>query len=146
MAVCDEDQRGERQLVTHAVALRWLSSNVEFEQLYSQARELQAEFLGEEMLAISDEDEGDAEIRYRVDGVPYAAMNGRNVQRAKLMADSRKWLMAKLARHRYGDNIDVTSAGKALAAPVVNNVTLDARVQSIMLLASARRAGLKMID
>jgi hypothetical protein len=124
---------------------KWLYSNADFEKLYAQAKELRADFLADEVLAISDADEGDARLEYNAQGVPYAVIDGKNVQRSRLMADSRKWLASKLNARRYGDQLDLTSKGEALAAPI-NAVAIDARVQSIMLLADERRRGAKLLE
>ena len=58
-----------------------------------------------------------------------------NVQAIKNMVDARKWAASKLHPNSYGDKLDVTSAGKALATPVHQ---VDARVQSIIMMAAER--------
>lgn len=103
------------------VVIRWLNSNAEFADAYARAKQLQADFLGEDILDIIDDPSlqpHDKRIRF----------------------EGRKWLMSKLKPRVYGDSIDVTSKGEALAAPVINQVTIDQRVQTLMLLAAQRKA------
>ena len=54
----------------------------------------------------------------------------------RLIVDTKKWLLTKLMPKTYGDKFDVTSGGEALAAPAH---TIDARIQSIIMQAHARR-------
>lgn len=116
--------------------LKWLNSNADFSQAYSRAKELQADFLADEIIEISDDAGGDAVIRYR-GGKQVAEIDGTNVNRSRLMVDSRKWLAAKLRPKKYGDQLDVTSGGEPLPAP--SSVAIDARVQTLMMLAQRRQ-------
>jgi hypothetical protein len=117
--------------------MKWLNSNADFAQAYARAKELQADYLADQMLEIADETNGDAELAYNKDGSVYARMNGHNVQRSKLMVEQRRWHASKLNPRRYGDKLDVTSGGEAL--PAMPAVMIDARVQTIMLLAQQRQ-------
>jgi hypothetical protein len=130
---------------SYETIMKWLNSNDEFSQMYAQSRQLQAEFMADEIIAISDETEGDAVLKYDRDGRPFAAFDGRNVQRAKLMTDNRRWLMSKMHAAKYGDKLDVTSDGKALPA-AVNSVTIEAKVETLMLIAARRRAAAALFD
>jgi hypothetical protein len=85
---------------------------------------LQADMLGEGILDIADGAGQAHDKRVRI--------------------DARRWLMSKLNAPRYGDKLDVTSGGEKLPAP--NSVTIDARVQSIMLLGEARRRAAALFD
>lgn len=129
---------------SYETIMKWLNSNDEFAKMYAHSRQLQAEFMADEIIAISDETEGDAILKYDRDGNPFAAFDGRNVQRAKLMTDNRRWLMSKMHAAKYGDKLDVTSDGKALQP--ANSVTIDARVQTIMLLGERRRAAAELFS
>jgi hypothetical protein len=125
---------------------RWLNSNDELRLAHARAKEAKADYLAGEIIPIADEDEGDAELRFNKDGKPYAKMNGRNVRRAEVMINARKWAASKLAPRQYGDSIDVTSGGQPLPAPVLNQVTIDQRVQTIMQLAAARREADSLLE
>lgn len=117
---------------------KWRISFDDFAVMYARAKEHQMDLMAEEILALSDEPTGDAILCYDKDGKPYAKMDGMSVQRSKLMVDTRKWLMAKLARRTYGDTLDVTSGGEKLPAPQTH--VTDQRVQSIVFAAQARMA------
>jgi len=64
-----------------------------FAAQYARAREAQMEALGEDLLAISDNEAGDP-------------------QRDRLRVDARKWLMSKIAPKRYGDKLDLEHSGQ----------------------------------
>lgn len=106
---------------------KWLRNNDEFEAAYLRAKAFQADFMAEEMLAIADRRDLEAHDK-------------------RVMVDTRKWLMAKAKPRRFGDQLDITSKGEALAAPVLNQVTIDQRVQTIMLLARERAEAAKLLE
>lgn len=98
--------------------MRWLNTNADCQQLYAQAKALQADLLGEDILEIADDPKLEAHDK-------------------RIRVDARKFLMSKLNSRKYGDKLDVTSGGEAL--PAMPAVMIDARVQTIMLLADQRR-------
>ena len=53
----------------------------------------------------------------------------------RIRIDTRKWLLSKLLPKTYGDKLDVTSGGEALAVP---SHQVDARIQSIVMQAQQR--------
>lgn len=131
--VCEGLAKGETQtavcerLGVHPFQVsRWLKQFPDsFGADYAQAKALQIDRMADEVLTISDETIG---------------ASAAEVQSAKLRTDNRKWLLSKLASHTYGDKLDVTSKGEALAAP---SHMVDARVQSIVMQAAMRmKAGL----
>jgi len=99
--------------------MAWLNRYPEFQEQYARAKQLQAELMAEDILELADD--------------PSTASG--DVQRSKLQVETRKWLMSKLAPRKYGDRIDVTSAGEALPLP---SHQIDARVQSIVMQAHER--------
>lgn len=54
----------------------------------------------------------------------------------RIQVDTLKWILSKLIPKTYGDKLDVTSDGAALAAPAHQ---IDARVQSIIMQAQQRK-------
>lgn len=82
---------------------RWLSANDEFRKQYAHAREMQADALFDDCLAIAD---------------GTAGIHGLDVQDRRLQIDTRKWMAGKLASRRYGDKLDVTSDGQAMGLVV----------------------------
>lgn len=71
-----------------------------FAARYARARELQAEKWADEIIEESD-----------------AADDHETAAVAKVRIDARKWIASKLLPKRFGDKLDVTSAGERLPAP-----------------------------
>jgi hypothetical protein len=95
-----------------ATVYRWLASNSEFRELYTTAREDQADTLADQILQIADEtplvkvkceDGKDEEKPLQVDGAA--------VQLLKLRVDARKFLAAKLKPKKYSERSELTGAG-----------------------------------
>lgn len=78
---------------------RWIEERDEFRNKYARAKELQAETYEEMMLDTAKTEE--------------------DVQRARLIVDTMKWTASKLKPKKYGNQIDVTSDGKALPTPII---------------------------
>lgn len=68
---------------------KWLSKNAEFAEQYARARELQADALFDDCLAIADK------------GHPLC---GEDVQDRRLQIDTRKWMAGKL-KGKYSDKV-----------------------------------------
>lgn len=113
---------GELDLKVRTV-LDWLSENKEFSQMYAKAKEEQADFLAEEILAIADDSENDY----------IATENGKMVEnrevtnRSRLRVDARKWIASKLKARKYGEKLDVTTDGEKVNAPIITTM-LDGKV------------------
>jgi hypothetical protein len=88
--------------------------NPAFDDQYMRAREIGMEAMSDDMLAIADDD--------TLDTGPDGAPNHANVGRARLMVDTRKFLLAKLAPRIYGDRVEVAHTGR-----VEHAVTMDDR-------------------
>lgn len=99
--------------------LRWQQNNAHFSQMYAQAKRQQLESMAEDIVDISMDDTLDPNDK-------------------RIRIDTRKWLLSKLMHKTYGDKLDVTSDGQALSTPTH---LIDARVQSIIMGARARRLG-----
>lgn len=80
--VCQDEAMPHRSTV-----YRWLAQNEAFRRQYAVACELRAEGMGDAILNIAD------------------TASPEDTQRARLMVDTRKWLMVKLAPKKYGDKI-----------------------------------------
>lgn len=81
----------------------WLSTNKypEFTASYARAREIQAEVMLEEILAISDDSSNDTYI----DDEGKTRVDHDVIARSKLKVDTRKWIMARMSPRKYGDQI-----------------------------------------
>ena len=87
-----------------ATVMRWLCDYPDFAQQYSQAKEMYAQCIFDEILHIAD------------------TCEPMDVQKAKLMIDARKYVAGKLAPKKYGDikQIELEQTTKILEAPIFN--------------------------
>lgn len=76
----------------------WLNKHADFADKYARARDEQADYYADEMVAIADQ----------VVGAPNEV-----VQAARLQIETRKWIASKLKPKKYGDKIqaDVEHSG-----------------------------------
>lgn len=95
---------------------KWIRDNDDFEKQYARAKQEGTDAMAEELLDISDDGKNDWMEIWDKEGKNIVGwkVNGEAVQRSKLRADTRKWLMSKMKPKKYGDKIDVTSGGKRL--------------------------------
>lgn len=104
---------------------RWLSlDNKEewgksFRDQYARAKQEAADAMADELLDIVDDGHNDwMEVHFN--GYTKTVVDQEAVQRSKLRAETRKWLMSKMKPKKYGDKLDLTSDGKRLRTePVV---------------------------
>jgi len=96
----------------------WLKDNKHeyFLNNYARAKEAQAELMAGEIVQIADRPLIGEVIKETKDGT--FTETGDNVQRSRLMVESRKWVASKLLPKKYGDKVDVTSNGETIKAPV----------------------------
>lgn len=114
-AICEHIANG-RSLVTYckengvhySTVMRWLSSNEQFRDNYTRAREDQANFLAEEILRISDDGTNDT----YTDEDGKVVVNQDVLARSRLRVDSRKWYASKLLPKKYGDKIQTEHSGE----------------------------------
>lgn len=90
-----------------SIIFDWLAKYPDFAKQYAWAKQESSDAMAEEILDLSDESVRGA---YKAD--PKAA--GAVVQAHRLQVDTRKWLMSKMKPKRYGEKVDVTSAGEAI--------------------------------
>jgi len=90
---------------------------------YARAREVQADFHADELLAISDDGSNDWMARQGKDDAPGYVLNGEHVQRSRLRVDTRKWLMARMAPRKYGERTTTELTGKDGGAIQTENVS-----------------------
>ena len=82
---------------------RWARNHGDFGGKYAVARRLGYEKRADELLEIADDSSADwidTEDGRRV-------LNGAHVNRARLMIDTRKWLLSKMLPKVYGDHLTV---------------------------------------
>lgn len=98
---------------------RWLDENEGFRNQYARARECQADFLADELISISDDSANDTIVTDKGE-IP----NNEWINRSRLRVDARKWVASKLKPKKYGDKIDVTTAGEKLESVKETFITL----------------------
>lgn len=105
--------------IPYGTVLAWLSEGhpnykEDFAKQYARAKEMQADFLAEEIIEISDD--GSNDTYEDEDGVE--KVNHDVIQRSRLRVDARKWYAGKLRPKKYGDKMDITSDGERIA-PII---------------------------
>ena len=98
---------------------KWLRQHPELRQMYDQAREDQAELLGDELMDISDNARNDWMERNGEDDAGYR-LNGENIQRSKLRVETRKWLASKMNK-RFSDKVNHNIGGQ-VDNPIVTRI------------------------
>lgn len=78
---------------------------------YAQARQLQAEFMADELTSIADEGTNDYMERLTASGELQRVYDKEHIARSRLRIDTRKWIMSKVLPKKYGEKLEVTGAG-----------------------------------
>ena len=137
-AICDSEDRFPDVVTFY----RWMIHHEELRKLYARAKEEQLRILAEEIVPIADEDRICEKVTIKADGSREVVILDA-VDRSRLMIDSRKWLLSKLAPKVYGDKIAQTLSGPdggAIEIKSVREMTeeeIDARLHEL-----ARRRGM----
>ena len=111
--------KADSSLPSVEIVMRWMDQYASFRSNYTLAKNDQLRLMAEDIIDIAKDDSLDVNDR-------------------RLPVDTRKWLLSKLIPKTYGDKLDVTSGGEAMAAP---SHQIDARIQSIIMQAQKRKAG-----
>lgn len=92
--------------IQHTTFYNWIQDDAELMNQYVRAREQQAEFLADEIIAIADDGSRDTKtIRKGGEVIEVEDLEWTN--RSKLRVEARKWVAAKLKPKRYGDKVEV---------------------------------------
>ncbi len=98
----------------------WVKDDREgFAERYARARESGAYAMADELLEIADDGTNDWMLRTNRNGDVEPVLNAEHVQRSRLRADTRKWLLSKIAPRVFGDKLDVTTQGEKVTQPFV---------------------------
>lgn len=89
----------------------WIKADIELSNKYARARELQAEYLADQILSIADDVSNDTIID---DETGRESANHEWINRSRLRVDARKWIASKLFPKKYGDKVDLTTAGEKI--------------------------------
>lgn len=92
----------------------WIAKDVELMNKYARAKELQAEYMAEQILNIADQSENDDLIDEESGNV---RQNSEWINRSRLRVDARKWLASKLLPKKFGDKVqqEVSIASDGIA-------------------------------
>lgn len=103
---------------------RWLQKDEDLRNQYARAKEDQVEFLIDEMLEIADDGSNDLMTIVKGD-MEYEMENKEVTNRSKLRLDTRKFIASKLKPKKYGDKLDVTTAGEKIESNVIPNIIVE---------------------
>lgn len=88
----------------------WLSKYPAFVEMYTRAREDQADTLADEIVAIADEPVRGEKRVIKANG-DIEVIEADMVDHRRLRVDARKWVAAKLKPRKYGDRIEHEHGG-----------------------------------
>ena len=88
----------------------WLKKDDALVAQYAHARDLQADYIFDEILDIADDATNDWMERKGDDNEGWEA-NGEHLQRSRLRIDARKWMAGKMNPKKYGEKIDHNHRG-----------------------------------
>lgn len=127
------------EMPNYATWMRWLSADKDICDKYTRAKEDQADFMADEMLAIADDGTNDWMEKQGKDGENLGyQINGEHVQRSRLRVETRKWLASKLKPKKYGEKLAV--GGDPDAPPLQVAVSMDEAARRVaFLLAKAAK-------
>jgi hypothetical protein len=101
----------EERMPHEAAVRRWALDDVQgFSSRYARAREIGYLAMADELLEVADDARNDWMERHDPENPGYV-LNGEHVQRARLRADTRKWLLAKALPKIFGDKITQEHTG-----------------------------------
>jgi hypothetical protein len=123
-SICRREDMPERRTV-----LRWLQRHEEFCRQYARARELQADWLFDEILEIADDSSRDFVPTQIAEGVAVNRVDHEHIHRSRLRVDTRKWMVARLAPKKYGDRIAQEISGFD-GAPLSPTIILTGRPEA----------------
>ena len=108
-SICDDDHMPCRDTIFAWLLNEEIDGEDRFSDRYARARQLQAEAMADDILAIADDGRNDT---YE-DKDGNVLTDNDVIQRSRLRVDTRKFLMAKLLPKKYGDrpeqNINVST-------------------------------------
>lgn len=98
----------------YATVMRWILVHPDFAKDYDRARELQADYLAEQVLEIADK----AAVR----------PNKAKSTAARNQMDARKWYAGKVRPKRWGDRVDVNVEAQVRPLETLTDEELDAEI------------------
>ena len=95
---------------------RWLLSDKhkDFRNKYAIAKDLQADFMFDELLDIADDGTNDFMLHKLSNGDEVETVNKEAINRSRLRVDTRKWYLSKVLPKKYGDKLELEHTGSIL--------------------------------
>ena len=109
----------EEEMPAQSTVYVWLQRHPEFVEMYTRAREEQAETHADEIVSIADETPAIKEVRDKDGNVIDITLDSAYIAWQKQRIEARKWNAAKQRPRKYGDR--VTHAGDDENPVVVEN-------------------------
>lgn len=102
----------EPAMPVQSTVYKWLTIHGDFAEMYTRARETQADTLFDEIQMIADTPAVGEKTKKDKDGNVVEIMVGDMIEHRRLQIDARKWMAAKLRPKKYGDKLDLKVSGK----------------------------------
>lgn len=83
----------------------WIANEAELANKYARAREIQADYLADQIIEISDDGTNDT---YKTEEGS-ESINHDVIARSRLRVDARKWKASKLYPKKYGEKLDLNA-------------------------------------
>lgn len=99
--ICLDDHMPHRTTVND-----WVIADEEFSRQYVRARELQADYWGDECMEIADDGTNDYMLQKQGDS-EVEVVNREHIQRSKVRIEQRQWMMERLNPKGYGRKQEV---------------------------------------
>lgn len=122
-SICDliADGKSSRHVcaelvISERVLFNWLKQDIEFMQQYAHAREMQADLLLGQIIAIADTPLIGTKTVVKKWGLETTTCD--MIEHRRLQVDAHKWLVAKLVPKKYGDKLHV---GRADDLPAIKH-------------------------
>lgn len=122
----------ERLGLSRSALYMWQERHEDFREEYARAREKGFDRIAEEMLEIASNEQITTTTITSEQGVTLKEED--NIQSRKLQVDTRKWLLSKWSKRKYGDQKSVEMTGKdGNAIEIKAQVeTLNAKQQAVL--------------
>lgn len=145
-AICEEVMGSSYSLVTICsnepnfpsakTVFRWMSEEQRAGtsalcDQYARAKEMQADYLADEMFDIADDGRNDYMEKMLNNGESIEVLNTEHVQRSRLRLDTRKWIASKLKPKKYGDKLEL-SGDPERPLTDLSHEELDAKIATLL--------------
>lgn len=109
--------QGKDGIPAFCTIYEWIGKYPDFAEMYTRAREDQADTMADQIVQIADDATNDTIKDEKGNDRP----NSEWINRSRLRVDARKWVAAKLKPRKYGDKVTTELVGKDGGPVQVNN-------------------------